>query len=215
MIWKYNENLFWQTAPNPDIGAERAWVYELGAESEFNSKFWCKFGLYRAEVKDAIATAENEAGFFYKKNFEKFIRQGAELQLKIDLWQGLSFSAGAAFNDIEDRVTGETVRGGGKPRQSFDLGIEYKNKKGFVVSLRGYYDRWNEEAAVYFDPLVGDDVTIEPNDRKMLVDLKISQEFKNLTLFLNIYNLNNSKYWQDYYFPAKPRYFEGGFTLKW
>jgi vitamin B12 transporter len=215
LIWKYNENLFWQTAPNPDIGAERAWVYELGAESEFNSKLWLKFALYRAEVKDAIATAQNQAGFFYKENFEKFIRQGAELQFKINLYPELSFSAAAAFNDVENRVTGETVRGDGKPRQSFDLGIEYKNKKGFAVSLRGYYDRWNEEATVYFDPLVGDDVTIEPNDRKMLVDLKISQEFKNLTLFLNIYNLNNSKYWHDYYFPAKPRYFEGGFTLKW
>jgi vitamin B12 transporter len=218
LLWKYNEDLSedlsWGTVPNPNIGAERAWVYELGLESELSSKLCFKFALYRAEVKDALATAKNEAGFSYMKNFEKFIRQGAELQLKINPWQELSFFAAAGFNDIENRVTGETVRGGGKSRQSFDLGIEYKNKKGFSVSLRGYYDRWNEEAAVYFNSL-DEEITVEPNDRKMLVDVKISQEFKNLTFFLNIYNLNNSKYWHDYYFPAKPRYFEGGFTLKW
>lgn len=215
LIWKYNENLPLLTVPNPDIGAERAWVYELGAESESISNLWVKLGLYRAEVKDALALADNGMGFYYMRNFEKFVRQGAELQCRVNLSPELDLFGAAAFNDIENRATGETVRGQDKPRQSFDFGIEYKNKKGFSATLRGYYYRWNEESVEYFDPVLFNFVTVEPNDRKVLVDVKISQEFKNLTLFLNIYNLGNSKYWHDYYFPTKPRYFEGGFTLKW
>jgi outer membrane receptor protein involved in Fe transport len=81
--------------------------------------------------------------------------------------------------------------------------MEYKNKTGFRLSLKGYYDYWNAPA------------DYQPNDRKMLCDLKISQEFKNLIIFSNIYNLTNSKYWQDYYYPIPARYFEGGVTLKW
>jgi vitamin B12 transporter len=215
LLWKYNSNPLLGTAPNPDIGAERAWVYELSAESELNSKLWVKLGLYRAEVKDALATADNGMGLILMRNFEKIIRQGAELQLRITPWPEWSFFGAAAFNDIENRVTRETIRGQDKPRHSFDLGIDYKNKKGFSATLRGYYYRWNEESVEYFDPGVGGFVTVEPNDRKMLVDVKISQEFKHLALFLNIYNLGNSKYWHDIYFPAKPRYFEGGFKIKW
>lgn len=190
-------------APNPDIKPERAWVYELGLESKPVSKLWIKLSLYRADVWDAIASTQNEFDQTYKKNFKKFRRQGVELQGKINLLKGLDFFACGAFNDIEDRSTRETVKGEGKPRQSFDVGVEYKNKTGFSISLKGYYDYWNE---VNY---------LKANDRKMLCDLKISQEVKHLAFFLNIHNLTNSKYWRDYWYPVPPRYFEGGVTLKW
>ena len=214
LLWKYNYSQDMWTAPNPKIKPERAWVYELGMESKVTPRLWSKFSLYRADVSDAIALAENELGLLYMNNFEKFRRQGVELQFKINVLEGLDLFASGAFNDIEDRATRKTVRGGGRPRQSFDLGIDYKNKRGFSISLHGYYDRWNEEATVYWN-LLGEEIMVEPNDRKMLMDVKISQEFKNLTCFLNIHNLTNSKYWQDYYFPVPRRYFEGGVTLKW
>jgi vitamin B12 transporter len=203
LLWKYYEQALSGLITNPDIGPERAWVYEAGMESKPFSKFWMKFSLYRSDVTDAIALAENAASQFYMENFEKFRRQGAELQFKLNIFEGLDFSASGAFNDVEDRATRETVRGGVGPRQSFDLSIEYKNKSGLRLSILSYYNRWNEPAYSY------------SNDRKMLTDLKISQEFKNLALFLNIYNLSNSKYWSDYYFPYPERYFEGGMSLKW
>jgi vitamin B12 transporter len=203
LLWKYYEEELSGRTTNPDIRPERAWVYEIGTESKPLSNLWVKFSLYRADVNDAIALAEKEADHFYMKNFEKFRRQGIELQFKINIFEGLNFFASGAFNDVEDRATRETVRGGVGPRQSFDLGIDYKNKSGFGLSLKSYYNRWNEPADSY------------PNDRKMLTDLKISQEFKHLALFLNIYNLTNSKYWWDYYFPYPERYFEGGMSLKW
>jgi len=214
LLWKYNYSGDFWTAPNPDIRPERAWVYELGLESKPVSRLWMKFSLYRADVWDAISWATNEAGLSYMKNFEKFRRQGGELQLKINILEGLDFLASGAFNDIVDRATGKIVKDGDKARESFGLGIEYRNKKGFILSLKGYYDWWNAEPTVYVDQL-SQEVSVEPNDRKMLVDLKISQEFKYLAFFLNIHNLTNAKYWQDFFLPIPERYFEGGVTVKW
>ena len=203
LLWKYHANTAFSEIANPDLRAERAWVYEAGVESQLLPALWCSFSLYRSDVKDAIETAENELGETYKKNFQKFRRQGAEFRGKVDIMEDLSFSAGAAFNDITDLSTEETVRGGGKPRQRFDAALTYKHEKGFRFSLIGYYYRWNALGSA------------EANDRKMLWDLKIAQDFSHLGLFLNVYNLGDSKYWTDYYYPLPGRYFEGGCTLKW
>ena len=204
LMWKfYERTALGVTADNPGIKPERAWVYELGLESQPIPRFWWKVSLYRADVSDAISNAQNAESKWIKKNFQKFRRQGAELQFKINLLTGLDFFAAAAFNDIEDRVTRKTVRDAGKTRQSFDLRLDYKNKKGFGLSLLGLYNYWNAHGS------------LQANDRKMLCDLKASQDWKNLSLFFNIHNLTNSKYWQDYYYPAHQRYFEGGMTLKW
>lgn len=203
LLWKFNDNPGLNTAANPDIKPERAWVYETGLESRILPIFWFKLSLYRSDVRDAIANATNAQGYTYKKNFQKFRRQGAAFQCKLKFFKGLDFIGGAAFNDIEDRSTKQTVRGGGKARQSFDTGLEYKNKSGLRISLVGYYNRWNEPASY------------EPNDRKMLCDLRVSQVWKNFTPFLNVYNLTNSNYWADFYYPVPERYFEGGVSFKW
>lgn len=203
LLWKHYDLNLSGLVTNPEIKPEQAWVYELGVESRPMSRIWVKCFLYRADVSDAIALARNETNQYYMKNFEKFRRQGAELQFKVKVYEELSFFASGAFNDIEDRTTRKTVRGGGKPRQSFDLGVEYENKNGFNLSFKGYYDRWNESASS------------QPNDRKMLFDMKLSKEFKDFKIFLNIYNLTNSKYWADYYFPVPERYFESGIAFKW
>ena len=212
LLWKYNEDP--STAPNPDLRPERAWVYEAGLESRPIQRLWLKLSLYRSDVTDALARAQYNATQDYMENFEKFRKQGAELQFRVNIFEGLDFYAAGAFNDVENRATRETVRGGVGPRQNFNLGIDYKNKTGFSLSLRGYYNRWNEEAAVYLNQ-AGDEVIVDANDRKMLCDVRMSQGFKNLTFFLNIHNLTNSKYWQDYNFPFPERYFEGGVTFNW
>ena len=213
LLWRFFAETA-NNAPNPELEAERAWVYELGMETKPLPEIWTKLSLYYADISDAIASATNEAGKWTKKNFKKFRRQGIEFESKVKLFEGFSFFTAAGFNDVEDRTTHKTVRGSGIARQSFNLGVEYKNKQGLGLFLRGYYNRWNEEAAVYWNQL-GEEVSVDPNDRKMLFDLKITQEFKNISLFLNIYNLTNSRYWADYNFPVQKRYFEGGITLKW
>jgi outer membrane receptor protein involved in Fe transport len=210
LLWRFNDYLLWgfyNVIPNPDIKPERAWVYEMGIASKLSDSLGVELCLYRADVKDAIASVIEGANI-YMDNFEKFRRQGAELKIKAKLNRQLSVTGSAAFNDVENRKTGKTVRGIGVARQSFDIELKYKNEYGFNCTLKSYYHYWNQVADA------------KPNDRKFISDLRISQEIKNtrgfsLELFLNIYNLTNSKYWADYYFPIPRRYFEGGFTAKW
>jgi len=203
LLWKYYELNLSGLTTNPDIKAERAYVYELGLESKFIPRVWSSLSVYRADISDAISSAQNDDGDYYMKNFRKFRRQGAELQLEVDINEKLDFFCSGAFNDIENRQTRKTVKGGGKARQSINLGLEYENNSGFELLLKAYYDRWNQA------------VSAEPNDRKMLFDAKMSQKIKDCILFLNIYNLANSAYWADIYFPVKERYFEGGLTYNW
>lgn len=204
LLWKYYDATLSGLTINPDLKPEHAWVYELGLESQPLAELWLKLSLYRADVSDAISNAQNAEGQWIKKNFKKFRRQGIEAQLKLELLKGLSFFGAGAFNDIEDRLTRKTVKDAGSPRQSFDLGFEYQNKMGFSLYLNGRYDYWNKT----FDDF-------QPKDRKFIFDLKATQKFKHLSCFLNIYNLFDSKYWSDYYYPIPERYFEGGVTIEW
>jgi len=203
LLWKYYESGIFETANNPDIKPERSWVYELGVESKPHENILWKLSLYRADVSNAIASDRNNAGLTYMRNYQKFRRQGIELLNEVNIFEGLDFFWTAAFNDAENRATRETVMDGGKARKSVHIGLTYSNKKGLDASLLGNYDRWNEPASS------------EAKDRKMLYDLRMSQEYANMSLFLNILNLTNSKYWARKDFPIPPRYFEGGLILKW
>jgi len=204
LLWKYYDESLSGLAVNPDLKPERAWVYELGIESQPLSKLWLKLSLYRADVSDAISSTTNDQGQWIKKNFEKFRRQGIEAQLKLQLLRGLSFFSTAAFNDVENRLTREIVKDTDSPRQSFDLGFEYKHKIGLSLYLDGRYNYWNRTYDIF-----------QPNDKKFVFDFKASQKIKNFTCFMNVYNLFNSGYWADYYFPTPRRYFEGGVTIEW
>jgi vitamin B12 transporter len=204
LLWKYYDEDLSGLITNPGLKPERAWVYELGLESQPLPEFWLKFSLYRQDVSDAISAAKNEADQTYMKNFEKFRRQGIEAQIKWEFLKGLSFFGAGAFNDVKDRATRQTVQDAGSPRQSFDLGFEYQHKKGFSLYLNGRYDYWNKTFDIF-----------EPKDRKFVFDFKATQKFKHLSCFLNIYNFTNTKYWADYYYPIPERYFEGGFTIEW
>jgi len=202
LLWKYIDKDITGIGVNPDIKPERAWVYELGLESRPAPKFWLKFSVYMSDVSDAIAFDAPQNQY---RNFKKFRRQGAEAQSRTKIFEDLSIYAAGAFNDIEDRATRRTVRAGASsPRQSFDVGLDYENKYGFGLFLKGYYNRWNKPASY------------ESKDRKFLYDLKAAQKIKNLTCFLNIYNLANTRWFIDVDgFPVPKRYFEGGVTIGW
>lgn len=203
LLWKFNDNATLGTAANPDIKPERGWVYELGLDSRPFERLEFRFSLYRSDIRDALARAEKEPGLFFMKNFNKFRRQGGELESKIHILDTLDLSLSGEFNHIEDRRIAKVVKGGGKPRQRFNAGIEYKTKNGLEINLISYYYFWNEP-----------DYS-QARDRKTLYDLKVNKSFRHYRLFLNMHNLTNSSYWQDYFFPHPRRYFEGGFSIEW
>lgn len=203
LLWKYNDNPALGIAPNPDIKAERAWTLQSGVEASVTPRVRAGLGGYFSDVNDALSSAENDAGSVFMKNFRKFRRSGAEASLTIGLHPDVAFRAGTGFNDIRDASSGKVAQGGGRPRQSFDAGLTYKNTRGFSWTMQGYYRYWNAPASN------------QPNDRKMLVDTKIAQEFKHVTVFVAVHNVGDSAYWEDFFFPYPRRYCEGGMRIAW
>jgi len=207
LLWIFNNDPTQFVGPNPDLEAERAVLYELGLSTKLFDPLSVDFSLYRADVKDAIGLVFKN-GAFIQENFRKFRRQGASLFLNYDVNEQIRLFGSGAFNDVENRATKETVRNQGVARQSFTLGMNYHNSHGFRLNLSGYYNRWSSSPS------------LEPNDRKFIFDSKIVQGWPlpgdviDVELFLNIYNIANSKYWSSISFPLPKRYFEGGFTVK-
>ena len=203
LLWKFYNPVASPNVGNPDIRAERGNVYEFETESSPIERLTVKGSLYRADIHDALSSVDVGSGLFMMKNFEKFRRQGAALETRYVFPQGLGVSAAAAFNDEENRITRETVRGSGKPRQSFNLGADYTHN-GFFCGLTGYYKRWNESP------------DLAPNDRKFIFDAKARQSLgKNALVFFSVYNLGNSAYWSDSFYPLRKRYYEAGLTISW
>jgi len=209
LLWIFNNDPSLFVGANPDLKAERSVAYEIGLETELLSSFNVELNFYRSDIKDAIALVFDSVNtVFVQTNFRKFRRLGGELLLDYQINNNLTLYGSGAFNDVQNKTTGEQVRDAGIARQKFTFGSRYKNPNGFGFNLLGYYNRWSSPASQ------------EPNDRKPIFDLKLTKEFKdvkkdvNVETFLNIYNLTNSKYWSNISFPLPKRYFEGGFSVK-
>ena len=70
--------------------------------------------LYWAEIKDAIDTVRIPNTFLFRKeNFKKFRRQGIEMTVRYEVFKGFRVYSSGAFNHVENRETGEVVRGNG------------------------------------------------------------------------------------------------------
>lgn len=208
LLWLYNDDPALFVGANPDLKAERAVVYEVGLKSHWQ-RLQFQLNLYRANVRDAIALMFDADDFvFRQRNFEEFRRQGAEILIDYRLTDQITLYTSGAFNDVENRQTGETVRDQGIARQKFTFGTRYRNTHGFSCYLLGYYNRWSSPP------------DLNPNDRKPIFDLRMSQAVKKegrgpgLEVFLNVHNLTNSKYWSSESFPLAKRYFEGGMTIR-
>ncbi len=204
LLWIYNDDPAFFVGANPDLKAERAVTYELGFESSVTDALDVVFNVYRADLKQGIALVFDTANFvFVQRNLSQLRRQGVEVQVTYDFNEAIELYATGAFNDVEDRVTGMTVRNQGVARQRYTLGMRYQTEK-WKVNLLGYYNRWSSSAA------------LQPNDRKPIFDLKLVRSFREVTddldvdVYLAIHNLTNSKYWSSVTFPQPKRYFEGG-----
>ena len=206
LLWIYADDPGLWTGPNPNLKAERAMVYELGFETRVASALGIRFDLYRADIQNAINFVW-DGGVYVYDNIEQFRRQGAELFLDYTVNDDLTVFGGVTFTDAKNEETGERVRDADIARHGFSLGADYKNKRGLSAHLYGYYKRWSADPD-------------QANDRKFIFDARFTQEFKDvrkgmdLEIFLNIYNLTDSKYWSNPDYPLPGRYVEGGFSLK-
>jgi len=206
LLWLYNSDPSFLVAPNPNLKAERATSYELGAEGPFIVHgLKGSLNLYRSDVSNAIAVVFNN-GLFQSQNFRKFVRQGAEARLDYAMNKQWSIFTAADFNDVRNVQTKKIVRDAGIARESFKWGSSYSWAYGFKVSLEGYYNRWSSSPG-------------QANDRKPIFDVHLTENIRNvfrnmdMEIFFNLYNINNSKYWSSPTYPSPGRYVEGGVAV--
>ncbi len=206
LLWLYNSDPSVLVAPNPDLKAERAMLYEAGVEGPLMVHgLKGKLDLYRSDVKDAIAPVLTN-GLFQSRNFKKFVRQGGEARLDYTISDQWSLFTAAAFNDVRNVQDKTIVRDAGITRENFKWGSSYSWPCGLTVHLEGYYNRWSSTPE-------------QANDRKPIWDGRLTEDIHNIfpdvdmELFLNLYNISNSKYWSSPTFPLPGRYVEGGMSL--
>ncbi len=206
LMWIYNDDPTLWVAPNLDLKAERAFVYETGATADLG-RWRMDVNFYRSDVTDGLSTVfVSGLSAYQKQNIGKLRREGVEAQVDYRVSSELKAYVSGGYSHPVNRATRDVVRGNGVALQSFGTGISYMAPLGVGVDLYGHYDRWDSPA-------------LEANDRKPMFDLKFNRAWKSvykkldLNVFLNIYNLTNSKYWTAPSLPLPERYLEGGATV--
>ena len=208
---KFFENPQRGLLANPDIEAERAWVYQIAIENQPFPFLWSRCSFYRSENRNAIDTfIDTTRGTRMPKNFAHRRRQGGEAELKIALSNGFSASVGGAFNDVRELPSGASfwsLSGGevikDRSRVAYDVGLGYRDKQGLRINLTGHYIWWNASERT------------KAGDRKFIWDAKLSKKvrrlsFGTLEIFAAVHNLFNTSFARIYVYPLPRRWFEGG-----
>ncbi len=209
LLWRYFEDTApGFTANNPTIAPEIAKNYQAGVETRIGERLMLSAGIYRTNIKDAIATTLRSDGKFIKSNFDTFTQKGLEWDSEFRVHDNLRLSFSANVNDVVDETTDLEVRGRGVAKISYRTGIQWEPAKDWDIALLGKYWRWDSLPSQ------------EANDAKFIFDARTSYVLKDLigsldaTVYLDVFNLTNSKYWADFNFPSPPRYFEGGLSFQ-
>jgi vitamin B12 transporter len=126
--------------PNPQLTMEKVLSYQTGIETRALKYLLLKGTLFRHDVSNAITPESLPDGTFTEVNIDKIRRQGVELEARSDPFYHTSIMAGFSYDDITDRITGNTVPGTAK--YSLDLGILYDYESTKAL-LRAHYIKWN------------------------------------------------------------------------
>lgn len=197
----FGDGLF--SVANSSLKMERVWSYSLGFETTVLRYAWLKTTIFRHEISDLLSGVLLPDGRFSYVNKDKQRRQGVEVEIKSMPLFNTSLTFGFTFTDAKDRVTENVI-----PlvaRHTYDVGLQYDDKKGFIAILKGRYINWNGEPMDY------------GRDTAMIWDLNISKkvfafndEQQAAELFFSAHNLFNGAQYSAYPFRNPRRWFEGG-----
>jgi vitamin B12 transporter len=200
-----------QTAPNPDLKAERATAYHAGIETQLGKAAVLQATWFHSDVEDAVDTALNDRGKFIQKNFERQKRQGAELTGQLTWAWGLGVMGGMAFNQVKSKDKDEIING--TARQTRDLVVQYSRQK-FNLWLGGHYAEYDIVEVLRKPPL-----SFTAQDGRFLWDMRISHDLPpwagvQAALHLVVYNLLDTEFWWLTPYPLPGRAFEVGLRLE-
>jgi outer membrane receptor protein involved in Fe transport len=196
--------------PNPDLRPERAWAYSAGFESQELRYVYVKVSGYYHRMTDGIVQVPADIeGRFTWGNATKFIRKGYEAE--IGIIPGFGFTAYFATNYNDHKNVGEGVVLTWIPTRTYKTGLMYKNEKlDMMINLRGRWIWWNEDESLV--------ELFAPHDKKWAFDLRASKGFAltpntRFSLFLDVFNLTNTLYWDRSDYPNPRRWGQIGFEL--
>jgi vitamin B12 transporter len=117
-------------------------------------------------------------------------------------------SAGMMFADARDNQTGQTIRFL-TPRYSYDVAINYDDKKGFKAMLKGRYVWWNQENGDYYGSKY----------KSFIFDMSAAKRIAtydrhSIELFASAHNLFNGSQTPASYYATPQRWAEIGLRYK-
>lgn len=191
------------TVPNPSLKMETVWSYSLGFETTILRYAWLKTTFFHHDISDLVGGMQLPDGRFTFINQGKQLRQGVEVEVKSMPVFNTSVTFGYDFVDATDRDTGETVPG--VARNTFDVGLEYNDRKSMRATLKGHYIQWHGEPAD------------NGSYRAMVWDLNLAKKLfessdnrRSVETFFTAHNLFNGAQYPAYPFRNPQRWFEGG-----
>ncbi|MGB5157739.1 MAG: TonB-dependent receptor [Desulfobacterales bacterium] len=119
--------------PNPSLKPEKVWSYQAGVESTALRYLWAKATVFRYEIKDVLKR-END----HLVNSGDSRRQGIELETETVPLYNMSLRSGFAYVDISP-ATEEGAAG----IYTWNIGLNYNDKKSFRAQLFGHYAWWD------------------------------------------------------------------------
>ena len=191
---------------NPDLQVEKVWSYQIGAETGALKYVWLKVAAFRHDIRDAITAEYSADGSSWTYvNKDKVRRQGVEAEMKTQPFYNFTLSAGATYVKSKDPDTGEEIRN--NPLYTYDIGLQYDDKKSFRALLKGRYVWWDADD-YFFAQYNG-----------FIFDINLSKSlYKSRSYeaeaFLNAHNIfNGSQYWTVELKNAR-RWIEAGLRIK-
>lgn len=194
--------------PNPALELEKVWSYQLGLETGSLKYFWLKISGFRHDIRDAITyrDVDVDLGIWTYANTDKIRRQGVEIEIKtLPFYNFFTLSTGGSYIHTKDLAADERIKD--NPEYTFDLGLQYDDKKSIRVLVKGRYIDWNLSSGS------------EGNDKNLIVDVNVMKNLYklgtlNIEGFVNGHNLfNGSEYVMPYYKNAR-RWVEAGLRFK-
>ncbi|HTZ17142.1 MAG TPA: TonB-dependent receptor, partial [Dissulfurispiraceae bacterium] len=173
--------------PNPALKVEKVMSYQAGAECSELQYVWVKVSLFRHDVKDII---ENDPTNTISINAGRQRRQGFEVEMRTVPVYNTSLSGGTTYVYAKDRDTNQIIMQ--IPKYTYDVALNYDDKKSFRARLQGRYVWWNDDSGLskYSDLIV---------DLNMVKTI-YKNSSQSLETFLTVHNLfDGSQYLYSFY----------------
>ena len=190
---------------NPGLKVEKVWSYQIGAETGALKYLWLKIAAFRHEIKDAITPEFFDDGTWTYTNKDRVRRQGAEIEMRTLPVYNFTLSAGATYINTKDLETGDEIKN--NPQYTYDIGLQYDDKKSFRALLKGHYIWWNADE--YYMAQYNGFIF----DINMIKTICKNRSY-SMEAFLNAHNIfNGSQYWTVELKNAR-RWIEAGIRIK-